>query len=189
MKKITLLVAIVLLAGTTVKASTVNPFSGENKATRFGFDEPISFTERGITFLVFPNGEFDFNTETSTNSEVLYRNNGRRNNNSSHGVIIEHDASGKVRRVGNVFLNYDYQNRIKRIGTVYLTYNRFALSQVGGLKIFYNRRGEIINIYGSVKDYDFGHENCNENFDYDDEQNQGLSHYYYRKNGNRESKK
>ena len=189
MKQITLLVAVTLLAGTTMKASTVATTSNESRTTRFSLDEPITFIERGISFYVFPNGEFDFNTETSTDTEILYRTNGRRSNNQPQGVRIERDASGKVRRVGNVFINYDFQNRIKRIGTVYMSYNRFALSQVGGLKIIYNRRGEIVNIFGSVKGYTFGHDNCNEDFDFDDNQNQEHSQYYYRQNGNRESKK
>jgi hypothetical protein len=50
-----------------------------------------------------------------------------------------------------VFINYDVNDRVKRIGSVYMTYNRYALERVGGLEIIYNRRGQIVDIVGSVK--------------------------------------
>ena len=38
----------------------------------------------------------------------------------------------------------DRQGRIKRAGTVYMSYRRGQLRQVGGLRILYNRYGEVI---------------------------------------------
>lgn len=190
MKKITLLVASVLLYGNLANASAiVNLSDGKNKID-FNQNEPIEFTERGIAFYVFPNGEFDFNTTPTFNSEVYYRRSakanpeGRRNFiPENNGVRIEHDALGRVRRIGNVFINYDFQNRIKRIGTVYMSYNRFALDQIGGLKIIYNRRGQIINMYGSVKGFEANY--CNTNsYEYNSNYNNipsNTSQYYYRK--------
>lgn len=188
MKKITLLVASVLLYGNLANASAiVNHSDGKNKID-FNQNEPIEFTERGIAFYVFPNGEFDFNTTPTFNSEVYYRrtttatSEGRRNFiPENNGVRIEHDALGRVRRIGNVFINYDFQNRIKRIGTVYMSYNRFALDQIGGLKIIYNRRGQIINMHGSVKGFEANY--CNTN-SYEYNYNNAPSNtnqYYYRK--------
>jgi hypothetical protein len=73
MKKITLLVASVLLYGNLANASAImNHSDGKNKID-FSQNEPIEFTERGIAFYVFPNGEFDFNTTPTFNSEVYYR--------------------------------------------------------------------------------------------------------------------
>ena len=190
MKKITLLVASVLLYGNLANASAImNHSDGKNKID-FNQNEPIEFTERGIAFYVFPNGEFDFNTTPTFNSEVYYRRSakanpeGRRNFiPENNGVRIEHDALGRVRRIGNVFINYDFQNRIKRIGTVYMSYNRFALDQIGGLKIIYNRRGQIINMYGSVKGFEANY--CNTNsYEYNSNYNNipsNTSQYYYRK--------
>lgn len=190
MKKITLLVASVLLYGNLANASAiVNLSDGKNKID-FNQNEPIEFTERGIAFYVFPNGEFDFNTTPTVNSDVYYRRSakanpeGRRNFiPENNGVRIEHDALGRVRRIGNVFINYDFQNRIKRIGTVYMSYNRFALDQIGGLKIIYNRRGQIINMYGSVKGFEANY--CNTNsYEYNSNYNNipsNTSQYYYRK--------
>ncbi|HEX9981114.1 MAG TPA: hypothetical protein VGB50_11180 [Flavobacterium sp.] len=156
MKKITLFAVLLLIANTAGATEAVQT----NRPATFSFEEPIMFTERGIDFFIFPNGEFDFNTETSTGSGQYFRRGGANVNitygapgNLSSGVLIEHDALGRVRRIGNVFVNYDHANRIKRIGTVYMTYSRSGLTQIGGLRIIYDRRGRIIDINGSVKGY------------------------------------
>jgi len=62
MKKITLLVASILLVGSVANASEVIKGSDDRNRSRYSFDEPISFTERGIGFFVFPRGIFVFNT-------------------------------------------------------------------------------------------------------------------------------
>lgn len=162
MKKITLLVTAIFLMGSAVNASERILFSGKNRAPVNIYDaEPILFTERGIEFFVFADGQFDFNTRPSTASGAYYKKAGRNTvnatfgapgiaQNTNYGVRVEHDNFGRVRRVGNVFINYDNQDRIKRIGSVYMIYNRFALSQVGGLQISYNNRGQIIGMNGTV---------------------------------------
>ena len=158
MKKITLLVASILLLGNVAKASELN-FTDNETRTRFSFDEPISFTERGIEFFVFPNGEFDFNTRPEdSHGDYFYKGAGKkaekrieRGGPVNFGTLIEQDDFGRVRRVGNTFINYDTRDRVSRIGTVYMRYNRFALTQIGGLQIEYNRFGEITNMFGNVK--------------------------------------
>jgi hypothetical protein len=52
---------------------------------------------------------------------------------------------------GNVSINFDSNDRERRIGSIQMSYNRFALERVGGLEIIYNRRGQVVDIYGSVK--------------------------------------
>jgi hypothetical protein len=101
---------------------------------------------------------------------------------------VEHDNSGKVRRIGNVFINYDAYDRIKRVGSVYMTYNRFALEQVGGLQIIYNRRGQIVDFIGNVKGrraYEYSQNNYgNNDQDYGNNQNSNdQDQYYYRTTG------
>lgn len=174
MKKITLLVAAILLLSVSAKATVdFKFFDTPHFAVATNDAEPISFTERGIAFYVFPNGQFDFNTKPS-GSEIYFKN-GHRNANSNQtfraptnsfggGIRIEHDNLGRIRRIGNVFINYDFNDRIKRIGSVYMSYNRFALTQVGGLHIIYNRFGQVIDFIGSVK---------------------GRYGYYYNENDNR----
>ena len=160
----------VLLTGLgSVAASEINSekINGILDHTRYYDAQPISFVERGVEFIVFPDGSFDFNTEIGTFGDFYYRstisNKTRRSSiNTTHGapgqdkfgsgVLVTHDASGKVRRIGNVFINYDRQGKIKRAGSVYMTYNRGngMLTQVGNLKVRYNTWGEIVNLYGHV---------------------------------------
>jgi hypothetical protein len=193
MKKITLLVASIFLIGSGVANAT------EKNDGRFPVDfrnaDPIVFTERGVEFYIFPDGQFDFNTRPS-NGDMNYKS-GRRNGpnktygspangqNRNYGVKVEHDYSGKVRRIGNVMINYDANDRIKRVGSVYMTYNRFALTQVGGLQIIYNRRGQIVDIFGTVKggrEYQYNQNNGNDNdHNYGNNQNSNdEDNTYYR---------
>jgi hypothetical protein len=211
MKKITFLVASILLFGGGVaNATEKNNFSHERRlAVDFRNAEPIVFTERGVEFFVFPDGQFDFNTRPSTGSDRYFKSSrGRAVNktygapssfrNRNYGVKVEHDNFGRVRRIGNVFINYDANDRIKRVGSVYMTYNRYALTQVGGLQIIYNRRGQIVDIVGSVKggrgyeysqnnngnhDYDHGDNQNSNDQDYGDNQNSNdQDQYYYKTN-------
>ncbi|WP_395049263.1 hypothetical protein [Flavobacterium sp.] len=211
MKKITLLVASIFLIGSGVANATEK--NDRRSPVDFRNADPIVFTERGVEFYVFPDGQFDFNTRPSTDD--MYYKSGRRNGpnktygfpangqNRNYGVKVEHDYTGKVRRIGNVFINYDANDRIKRVGSVYMTYNRYALTQVGGLQIIYNRRGQIVDIFGTVKggrEYQYGQNNddeCNNhdsgynqnnnndnNHDYGNNQNNSNEDYnYYRTNG------
>ncbi|MFN3754811.1 hypothetical protein [Flavobacterium sp.] len=194
MKKITLLVATVLLVGNVVNATEVNRISAEER-TRYSFDEPISFMERGIEFFVFPNGDFDFNTRPQdSQGDYFYRTAGKRGAAVSarrpinYGTLIEHDSFGRVRRVGNTFINYDSRDRVNRIGTVYMKYNRNALIQIGGMQIVYNRRGDIVKMFGNIKggrnqgfvyhsNYDYGNDYATNNPRNDDD------YYYYKADG------
>ena len=216
MNKIILLVASLMLATTATKASEINNFSGliSGLTSRFNQDEPIQFSERGIDFFVFPNGQFDFNTRPNdSNGDYYFKTAGRRNpavNNQqsgNYGVRIEQDNFGRIRRIGNTFINYDFQDRVARIGSIFLSYNRFSLIQIGGLQLVYNRFGELIDTFGSVKscrNYGFttsnythyGHgnyynsnnyHNNNENdYDYNnDNQQNSNDHYYYKTDGSK----
>ncbi len=186
MKNFTFLAAVLFLTVTTQASAIIN--SPDEKMRRFNSDEPIVFTERGIEFYVFSNGEFDFNTQPSQGT--VYYKNGRRSTNTTYGapvnyggIKIEHDYLGRVRRIGNVFVNYDASDRIKRIGSVYMTYNRFALSQVGNLKIVHNRRGEIIDIIGQVKGYSYGNSHGNSGNYYTSPAHNDNDYYYYKTDG------
>ncbi|MEO8235761.1 MAG: hypothetical protein ABI549_10140 [Flavobacterium sp.] len=201
MKKITLLVASIFLVGSMANASENPVFSDNTTIARFNFDEPIAFTERGIGFYVFPNGEFDFNTRPQdSQGDYYYKTAGKRAGNEvnrrpeNYGVRIEQDAFGRVRRIGNTFINYDYNDRVSRIGSVYMKYNNFALTQVGGLRIIYNRRGQIIDIFGTVKGYSSSYysgsnhgnsqdHNNYQNNDYNDNANNPDDYYYYKADG------
>jgi hypothetical protein len=159
MKKITLLVAANLLVGSLAFATTDERAVAFDRtrgaAVHYMDAEPIVFMERGIEFLVFLNGDFDFNTRPQdSHGGYFYRRGASARGNSAvavnYGVRIEHDSFGRVRRVGNTFINYDQFNRVTRIGSIYMRYNNFALTQIGGMQIAYNRRGQIAQMIGQV---------------------------------------
>ena len=137
------------------------------------YAQPIMFVKRGIEFLIFPDGSFDFNNNIDDGfyDDTYYRFNSRRSNinttrrgpNSSikyrlnrytnRGVLISRDRDGKVRRIGNVYVNYDRSGRITRTGSIFMSYNRGKYSnlyRVDGLQVNYNQRGEIVNTRGQV---------------------------------------
>ncbi|NHN24357.1 hypothetical protein FIA58_001605 [Flavobacterium jejuense] len=213
MKKITQVLVIVVLAFSlqTAKASDKKVFDDVSNRNYppvdYRYADPIVFMERGIEFYVFPNGEFDFNTVTTTapnrrNSNVnrTYGAPSGRGNSRSYygpsngGTKIEHDYMGRVRRVGNVFINYDATGRVKRVGSVYMNYNSFALTQVGGLRIIYDRRGRIVNIIGTVNSYNGNytyttnnnHYQADNQYNYNsgyDNNDSDEDYYYYRQDG------
>ncbi len=203
MKKITLLVAsIFLLGGGAANAAEKIAFSVETKSpVDFRNPEPIVFIERGIEFFIFPDGQLDFNTRPSKGGEQYYQTNSRGDvnrtygapkfhKNKNYGVKVAHDNMGRVRQVGNVFINYDSNDRVKRVGSVYMTYNRYALEQVGGLQIMYNRRGQIVDTVGNVnggKGFHYNQNNYqNNDYAYEHNQNDNNDKYYYRSSNQNE---
>jgi hypothetical protein len=202
MKSKILFLAVVLLGITSATATTAGDavLNGEDfNNARYRFAEPIVFIERGVEFLIFPDGSFDFNTELSStipdDDDYYYRRN-RRSTNRTHGapgtryhqgdrgVLVRHDRLGRVRRIGNVFINYDRHDRIKRIGSVYMSYRRGQLKQVGGLRLLYNRYGDVIGTRGQVNRWNQGFSiDYSDNNDWNDDWNNDDDHYYYRKNG------
>lgn len=202
MKTITFLATSILMVGSVAaNAQGLIKNSGEERTTRYSFDEPISFTERGIEFFVFPNGEFDFNTRPDdSQGDYYYKGAGKRvaevtsRRTPNYGVRIEQDSYGRVRRVGNTFINYDNMDRVSRIGSVYMRYNRMALVQIGGMRIIYNRRGEIVDTIGRIKGYNnsgyaYNYNDYNYNYNYNYDYNyaasnyNGNDYYYYKADG------
>ncbi|MCB0447801.1 MAG: hypothetical protein KDD03_09875 [Gelidibacter sp.] len=173
------MVLIGLTSATTTATAAVTQGEDLKTATRYRYAEPIMFVERGVEFMIFPDGSFDFNTNVGNSGFDNYDDNyyyrGTNTRRSSvnatqgapgtvsrvhyatphnGGVLIQHDFDGKVRRIGNVFINYDRVGKVKRVGTVYMSYNRGGmLTQVGGLRVTYNRWGEIVNCSGAVNPF------------------------------------
>ena len=212
MKNLVLLFTVVLMSFTTVTAAEKQSvISGKDLdiTSRYRYTQPILFVERGVEFLIFADGSFDFNTDLNQTQGNYYyrRSNARRSgvnrtfgapgavryHHGNRGVLVTHDRLGRVRRIGNVFINYDRQGRIKRAGSVYMRYRRGLLKQVGGLHIQYNRRGHIIGTTGFINFNNPGSGICggvnfNDDYndwddDWDDDWNDDDDYYYYRRNG------
>lgn len=206
-KKITLLVvASFILVGSMAYASENPVFSDNTNRRGYYIDyrdaEPIIFKERGIEFMLFPNGEFDFNTRPLGPRYAVNSTNGAPGTRgyygtSERGIRVEHDNFGRVRRVGNVYINYDAFGRVKRIGTIYMSYNSFAVTRVGNMRIIYDRRGRIVDVYGFINYANSGYiynprgtySGVNGGYgygddDYDDYESDD-DYYYYRKDGSK----
>jgi hypothetical protein len=209
MKTIVLLLTGVLFSMNTVTAADIKSDkkgSDLDKTQHYRYAQPISFMERGVEFLIFPDGSFDFNTNAiNTNyNDTYYRNNSKRSNiNVSYrgpnatieysskainrGVYIEKDRNGQVRRIGDVFLNYDRYGNITRAGSVYINYNRGngVLKQVGGLSVNYNRWGEIVSTRGYVNYNNRinNYEIVNNRNDRDNRYDNDDEYYYFKQNG------
>ncbi|WP_298238318.1 hypothetical protein [uncultured Algibacter sp.] len=198
MKKRLLLFTMLLMGLTVVSATNQHNHESDHHKKNKNFDryaQPIIFMERGVEFLIFPDGSFDFNTNNYNsyyNDDAYYKSNRSKRssvnviyrgpnanmgftNNRNNGVYISRDRSGQVRRIGNVFLNYDRLGKITRVGSVFIDYVRGrngTLRQVGGLRVNYNHWGEIVNLRGQVKRYqdDFcnvcGVNSCNMTHDF-----------------------
>lgn len=176
MKKLLLLITVMLMGLTTVNGQKIR--KGEDfKSDRYRFAEPISFVERGVEFLIFPDGSFDFNTNIEDSYYHANAYNRAKNSRESsvnvafgapggigsvnfatrrdRGVIITHGSDGKVRRIDNVFINYDRIGRITRAGSVNMSYQRGngRLRQVGGLIVNYNHWGEIVQVSGYINSF------------------------------------
>ncbi len=176
---------------------------------RYHHAQPILFVERGIEFIIFPNGDFDFNTAMDSygyndygNDNMYYRTSNtttrrgsvtrtvsapgttsRYNDYGPRGVQVIHDRYGNVRRVGNVFISYDYYGRVKRLGSVYVKYNRNLLVQVGGLHLKYNKRGKFIKTHGQVNRH-WNRNTTYNHFNFDNNNwNDQDDYYYYKKDG------
>jgi hypothetical protein len=222
MKKIVLLFTGMLMGLTTVTAAETHSALQNTDldiTSRYRYAQPILFVERGVEFLIFADGSFDFNTDLFStvldNDNYYYRRSNtrtRRGTNRTHGapghryshhnrgVLVTYNRLGRVRRIGNVFINYDRQGRIKRAGSVYMSYRRGQLKQVGGLRIIYNRYGEVIGTRGQVNFSNQGSGFCGisgcttDHFnvqsqhnqwdnDWHDDWNDDDDFYYYRKKG------
>lgn len=181
MKKLQLLFAAMLIGMTSATASEIVSENRGKDLTitkRYRYTQPILFVERGVEFLIFPDGSFDFNTEYGnwSNDDYYYRgNSGRRGSiNASYntpgarvnysaprfgprGARVIHDRWGNVRRIGNVFINYDWLGRVRRVGSVYMQYHRNRLVQVGSLRLIYGRKGRLIRTQGHVN---YGNQGC-----------------------------
>ena len=84
MKKVTFFIATMLIGLTSATAAELTADLDHNDlriTKRYRYTQPIMFVERGVEFLIFPNGEFDFNTEIVDgpfNGNYFYKQNNSR---------------------------------------------------------------------------------------------------------------
>ncbi len=143
-----------LFIGWSVSAS-VNSTS----AIYSNYNDSFIFTEGGVEFAVYPNGEFDFyfNPDfrngnsvhiSSPNVNISY------NAGYNYEPYIQYDDYGAVIQIENVPVYYDYYGRIIQAGDIFMRYNNFGrLANVGNLHVHYNNYHRITHYTGFINPY------------------------------------
>lgn len=137
MKKLTLTLACVVAVALQTFAHGYGYGRINSYADAFVFDE------MGVTFSVYPDGEFDFYMENAQCSNTV--SNGfvdvTFNSGYNYNPYVQYDDFGAVIQVENVPIYYDYYGRVSQIGDVLINYRNRRVCQVGGLRVFYNPQG------------------------------------------------
>ena len=157
MKHITLLLVLLLTATLGVQATpTAEAAGNEHINPTFGYGNSFIFVENGITFSVFPDGEFDFYVNDmpyGSHANVSF------NAGCDYNSYLQYDDYGAVIQIVNTPIFYDYYGRVAQIGAVRIFYNNHRVIRIGGLHIFYNPHGMYshcsgyINVYNRVYVY------------------------------------
>jgi hypothetical protein len=153
MKSKLFLIVAFLITSFSIKATTNGTeyrYYNEN-------GDKFTFVERGITFAVFQNGEFDFYlNQRNSGINIGYRSrnvNISFNSGYNYDAYVQYDDYGAVIQVENVPIYYDYYGRVTQIGNVNINYRSGRLVQLGGLHIFYNNYGYYSRYSGYVNRY------------------------------------
>ncbi len=122
---------------------TLSQAHGNRYANINSYADAFVFDEMGVTFSVYPDGEFDFylpETQHSTTISNGYMN-VTFNSGYDYNPYVQYDDFGAVIQVENVPVWYDHFGRVSQIGDVRISYRNRRVCQVGGLYVYYNRYG------------------------------------------------
>jgi len=152
MKKLVLIIAMVFL-GTTM--TTANTLEDKVVINSYNYGNSFIFVENGVTFSVYPDGEFDFYIDNQINVGL-----GTRigkvgvtfNSGFNYNPYVQYDDYGSVIQVENVPVYYDYYGRVSEIGGINVGYRNGRVRRIGGLNVFYN--GNVFSHYtGFINTY------------------------------------
>jgi len=114
---------------------------------------PFIFQEQGITFAVYPDGEFDFYMDSQVQVGIGAGNVGVTfNSGFNYNPFIQYDHYGAVIQVEHVPIFYDPWGRVDQIGNVNIFYRNGWVYRIGGLTIFYNN-GVFSHTVGFINIY------------------------------------
>lgn len=117
-----------------------------------GYGNSFIFDEQGVTFSVYPDGEFDFYIEPVVTGVCINSPVGGYSFNSGYDYspYVQYDDYGAVIQVENVPIYYDFYGRVTQIGNVDIHYRNRRVQRVGGLVAFYNSYGVYTHCSGFV---------------------------------------
>ncbi|NER11167.1 hypothetical protein SAMN06265375_104155 [Muriicola jejuensis] len=150
---------LLLILGAFVLSSSVEATTLDKNtmvSSVFGYNNSVIFVENGITFSVYPDGEFDFYIDNRVNFGAninFRRSNITFNSGFDYSPFVQYDDYGAVIQIENVPVYYDYYGRVSQIGGINIWYNNGRLRRVGGLYVYYNNRGFFHRFNGFVNVY------------------------------------
>lgn len=140
MKHFVFLIVVLMLGVGNSRAK-----ASENKvgsATLYGYSSSFIFAENGITFAVYPDGEFDFYIDNRVHAGVrIGAANITFNSGFNYSPYVQYDDYGAVIQVQHVPVYYDYYGRVNRIGGIQVYYRNGLVYRLGGMRVFYNPMG------------------------------------------------
>lgn len=154
MKNLILLFTAMIFGASSAMAVTVEDKVALRNA--YNYNNSFIFVEDGITFSVYPDGEFDFyiDDRAGVNANVNFRNvNITYNSGYNYNPYVQYDDYGAVIQVENIPIYYDYYGRVTQVGNVDISYNRGRVNRLGGLYVYYNRNGIYSHHTGFINVY------------------------------------
>ena len=151
MKKLQIIsIGIALLGILSLKANNISSNHSYYE------EQSFFFTIDAVEFAIFPDGSFDFaflkprhhgNFAIDVYNSQL---NISYNSGYNYDFYVQYDQYGAVIQIEHIPIFYDAYGRVTQIGDIYLNYRRNRLIRIGGLSIFYNRRGLFTHSLGFV---------------------------------------
>ena len=139
-------VLVSLGALATTNTTTINRYYND-------YGNSFTFVERGVTFAVFQNGEFDFYRNGRNGMQVGYSSSNVNisfNSGYDYDAYVQYDDYGAIIQVEDIPIYYDYYGRVNRIGNININYNHGRLISVGGLYVHYNNYGHYSHYSGFI---------------------------------------
>ena len=154
MKKLVLTLTILLMGLGFVKAEST--FDRARNYYNYTNQRSFIFVESGVTFSVYPDGEFDFfiNDRVNVGANVnVGRTSISFNSGYNYNPYVQYDDYGAVIQVENVPVYYDFYGRVSQIGDINIWYRNNRVRRIGGLRVFYNNYGYFDYYTGYVNVY------------------------------------
>lgn len=151
MKKVYLLFAF-LVVGLSAKAA---PGAAIDYRNPFGYGDAFIFTEGGVEFALFPNGEFDF----YFNPRSIVPGFGRHtpfsfNGGYNYDPFVQYDDYGAVIQIERVPIYYDHFGRIIRAGRIQIGYNHYGMvNRIGNMFLQYDPYNSYTRYSGYINSH------------------------------------
>lgn len=138
---------LAVVVASVMSASAHHPYAAINS-----YADAIVFDEMGITFSVYPDGEFDFYMQPAAQATTVSNGfvNVTFNSGYNYNPYVQYDDYGAVVQVENVPVYYDWYGRVSQIGDVLISYRNRRVCQVGGLYVHYNNYGQYAYTTGFI---------------------------------------